>query len=66
MKTLIQIFKCVNLKLKNFFFNSQKSDIYHDCEAVLGTASEVVPDQEKNDVEEYMKNYTSTTRWQTV
>lgn len=66
MKTLAQIFKCVGLKIKNYFFNSQKNDIYHGCGEVLGTTPDVDLEKEKNEVEEYMKNYTATTRWQTV
>ena len=66
MKTVIRFFKCVNLKLKNNFFNSQKNDISHSCEEVLGMSADSSSEQEKNEVEEYMKNYTNTTRWQTV
>lgn len=66
MKTLIQIFKCASLEIKNNFFIWQKSDIPHDCKDVLEMSSDVDSEKEKTEVEEYLKNYTSTTRWQTV
>lgn len=66
MATVISFFKCVNSKLKKKFFNGQKSDIYHDCIEVLGMNTGVDSEKEKIEVEEYLKNYTATTRWQTL
>jgi hypothetical protein len=66
MKTLIRFFKCVSFKIKKNFFVSQKHDISHDCEEVPGRFTDVDSEKEKYEVEEYLKNYTATTRWQTV
>lgn len=66
MKTVIQFFKCVGFEIKNNFFNRQKNDISHDCETVLGLNTDTDLEKEINEVEEYLKNYTTTTRWQTV
>ena len=62
MKKKIRIFKLAQCLLKKIFFNSRKTDIYHECETALKTSE--VKDEEET--EEYLKNYQSTTRWQTV
>ncbi len=62
MKKGIRIIKIANCLLKKIFFNNQKNDIYHECEQVLNMGN----GNNDKEVEEYMKNYQSTTRWQTV
>ncbi len=66
MKTLISFFKCVNFKIKKNFFNWQKNDKYHDCEEVFGLTVNVNSEKENSEVDEYLNNYRTTTRWQTV
>jgi hypothetical protein len=62
MKKKIRFIEIANCLIKNFFSNKQKNDIYHGCENVLNPA----PVNNENEAEEYMKNYQSTTRWQTL
>ena len=62
MKKEFRIFSFVKCILKKKFFNSPKNDIYQDCKEAMNT---VVEDNEK-EVDEYLKNYQATTRWQTV
>ena len=66
MKTLIQFFTCVSLKIKKNFFNFEINDIYHGCEEVLGSNAKSDTEKEQKEVEEYLNNYTTTTRWQTI
>lgn len=61
MKRKIGILKITNCLLKKYFFNSEKTDICHEYKEGVNNASE-----KDNEVEEYVKNYQSTTRWQTV
>lgn len=62
MKKNFTILKAVQYILKKYFFNSEKSDICHESKIVQNNKKE----NEEKEVEEYMKNYQSTTRWQTV
>ena len=62
MKKEIRIVKIASCLLKKIFFNKQKNDFYHECEEVLGNSKE----KDEIEVEEYLNNYQSTTRWQTV
>lgn len=66
MKTLIQFFTCVSLRIKKNFFNSEINDFSHGCEEVLGGYPNGDAEREQKEVEEYLNNYTTTTRWQTV
>ncbi len=61
MKREIGILKIASCILKKIFFNMQKNDICH--EYLEGASNGCEKD---NEVEEYVKNYQSTTRWQTV
>jgi len=56
----------VSFEIKKNFFNHQKNDKSHGCEKVFGSTVNVNSEKENNDVEEYLNNYTTTTRWQTV
>lgn len=62
MKKEIKIVKIVNCLIKKIFSIRQKNDFYHECEEVLGSSKE----KDEIEVEEYLNNYQSTTRWQTV
>lgn len=66
MKKLQKIMNCLEAYIKKNFFNLPKTDIPQDCEKVLGIN---FPDENENEAmvaEEYVKNYNSTTRWQTL
>ncbi|MBN1987639.1 MAG: hypothetical protein JW761_15110 [Prolixibacteraceae bacterium] len=62
MKKEIRILGFVKCIIKKFFFIDRKNDIYQDCKEAMNA---VVEDNEK-EVDEYLKNYQATTRWQTV
>ncbi|MCG6187119.1 hypothetical protein [Maribellus maritimus] len=62
MKREIKILKVVNCLLKKIFSNKEKTDFYHECEEVLKSTTV----ENETEVEEYLKNYQATTRWQTV
>ena len=62
MKREIRILKMANCLLKKIFFNGEKTDFYNQCKEAVNNTSE----SNENEVEEYLKNYQSTTRWQTV
>jgi hypothetical protein len=68
MKTLKKIINCLENYIKNNFFNLPKTDISQDCEKLFGmdilTENEV--EEKPIPVEEYVTNYKSTTRWQTL
>lgn len=66
MKRVKLILACVNEKIKKYFFKEQKTDNYHACRELLEADVKTGSDQEKRQVEEYLKNYSLTTRWQTV
>lgn len=62
MKKEIRILKMTACLLKKIFFNVKKTDFYHECGEVVDNAA----GETESEVEEYLKNYQSTTRWQTV
>ena len=62
MKKEFRIISFVKCIIKKKFFNNEKNDIYQDCKSVLDNNI----GSEENEVEEYLKNYQSTTRWQTI
>lgn len=66
MKRIKKLMNCLGKTLKKFFFNVRKNDIHQGCENVFGLKSNPGEDKNENEVEEYLNNYKSTTRWQTV
>ena len=66
MKRLHQILTCISKQIKNFFSSSPKTDIYQDCQKAINLEENIDLENEKLQSEEYLKNYNSTTRWQTV
>ncbi len=62
MKKEIRIFRFLDCILKKIFFNNVKTDFYHECKREV---NDHVGENEK-EIEEYLKNYQSTTRWQTL
>lgn len=65
MKTLIHFFNCVSFKIKKNFFKLEINDFSHGCDKLLGNDTKNDAGNEK-EVEEYLNNYSTTTRWQTV
>lgn len=66
MKRVKTIIGCLKTLLKKKIFNVEKSDINHDCKKALTFDLNTGDFNSNNETEEYLKNYTSTTRWQTV
>ncbi len=66
MKKMQKFFTCFQALIKKNFFNCQKNDISQDCEKVFGIQLDPDNGNPENEVEEYLNNYQSTTRWQTV
>jgi hypothetical protein len=68
MKTIKKMFRCLKSYIKKNFFNLSKTDFPQDCEKVFGM--DILNEKEKVElpipVEEYVNNYKSTTRWQTL
>lgn len=64
MKSIIQILKCLNLSIKKKFFNLRKTDITHNCDEVP-ILRDLLEESHENE-EEYIENYNTTTRWQTL
>jgi len=62
MKTMNLILKLLNLKIKKYFFKFRKDDICHE----IGCVNKSTINCNEKDVEEYLNNYRSATRWQTV
>jgi hypothetical protein len=52
--------------IKKIFFKCDKNDICQGFGETVFPAEMKVANPAENEVEEYMKNYQSTTRWQTV
>ncbi len=66
MKWIFAISQCLKSLLKKKIFNDSKTDISHECQKMIkDTKNLVLADEEKRE-EEYIDNYTITTRWQTV
>ena len=66
MKKMQKFFTCLQALLKKNFFNYEKNDIPQGCENVFGIQLDTDNANPENEVEEYLNNYQSTTRWQTV
>ncbi len=68
MKTIKKMFNSLESYIKKNFFNVSKTDISQDCEKVFGI--DILTENEAKEVpipvEEYVNNYKSTTRWQTL
>lgn len=68
MKTIKKMFNCLESYIKKNFFNLSKNDISQDCEKVFGM--DILTENEAEEipipVEEYVNNYKSITRWQTL
>ena len=68
MKTIKKMFNCLENYIKKNFFNLSKTDISQDCEKMFGRDLHNENDTEEIPipVEEYLTDYKSTTRWQTL
>lgn len=66
MKKVKRMLNCLENLIKKNFFNSQKNDISQECKNAFSFDFNAKEDRRENEVEEYMSNYKSTTRWQTV
>ncbi len=62
MKKEIGITGNAHKLLKKFFFIGRKTDFCHGG----GKGVDIADVKDERDVDEYLKNYQSTTRWQTV
>jgi hypothetical protein len=66
MKKITFILNCIATVIKKKFFNSQKTDISHDCKKALEQIDEIKTIEELQLTDEYTMKYSSTTRWQTL
>ena len=65
MKKVLFIVSCLTKVIKKKIFKSKKTEICHECERLFnlkGNSNE----EELRKTEEYLKNYSVTTRWQTL
>jgi hypothetical protein len=66
MKKVRKMMNCLRISIKNFFFNAQKNDKNQECKNAFNLDFSSTKESSENEVEEYLNNYKSTTRWQTV
>jgi len=66
MKNLVLFFRCVGEKLKNKFFNSKNNEKEVACTQWQKYLEDNSSAEDKIGVEEYLKDYQLTTRWQTL
>jgi len=66
MKRVKMMIQCLRNLIKKNFFNSQKSDINHDCKNAFSFDLKKGDLNSNEEAEEYLNNYKTTTRWQTV
>ncbi|MFW5774231.1 MAG: hypothetical protein ACOCWD_06070 [Tangfeifania sp.] len=66
MKQVKMMIQCLKNSLKKIFFISQKSDINHDCKKAFSFDLKKGDLNSNEETEEYLNNYKTTTRWQTV
>lgn len=66
MKAKFNLWNCLKSSIKKIFFKCDKNDICQGFGETVFPAEMKVANPAENEVEEYMKNYQSTTRWQTV
>ncbi|MCF6356273.1 MAG: hypothetical protein L3J54_00580 [Draconibacterium sp.] len=65
MKKVLFIVSCLTKVIKKNIFKSQNTEICHECERLLNLKDNST-DEELINTEEYLKNYSVTTRWQTL
>jgi len=65
MKKVLFIVSCLTKVIKKKIFKSEKTEICHECERLFNL-NENSNDEELKKTEEYLKNYSVTTRWQTL
>ncbi len=65
MKKVLFIVSCLTKVIKKKIFKSKKTEICHECEILLNL-NDSSSDEELINTEEYLKNYSVTTRWQTL
>lgn len=53
-------------QIKKKFFIGKRENIMAACENLKVMAAEIIPGEEIKELEEYTRNYNTTTRWQTV
>jgi len=66
MKKLVLFFRCVEEKIKNKFFKFENSSKSIACNQWQKYTEENSSSEDRSSVEEYLKNYQVTTRWQTL
>ncbi len=66
MKSLMLFFRCAEEKIKNKFFNNKNGKKTESCSQWQKYMVDCTSEEDKNGVEEYLKNYQVTTRWQTL
>ena len=66
MKRIFRFLECLGILIKKNFFIKEKHDIPHDCKNVFEMNKKVENNVAEKEAEEYITNYNSTTRWQTV
>jgi len=65
MKKVLFIVSCLTKVIKKKIFKSEKTEICHECERLFNL-KENSNEEELRKTEEYLKNYSVTTRWQTL
>lgn len=66
MKRISTMIQCLKSLLKKKFFNSVNDDINHNCKNAFSFEINTSDLNSKEETEEYLNNYKTTTRWQTV
>jgi hypothetical protein len=66
MKKVKKMLNCLEILIKKFFFNYVKNDKNQECKNEFKLNFSSPKDSKENEVEEYLNNYKSTTRWQTI
>jgi|GEM_PF-2442647 len=66
MKKVKKMLNCLEISIKKFFFNSIKNDKNQEYKNEFKLDFGSPKDSKENEVEEYLNNYKSTTRWQTI
>jgi len=66
MEIMKFFFDCLKVSIKKKFFNEPKTDICQYYKITINIPGITREDILENEAEEYLKNYNSTTRWQTV
>jgi len=66
MKSLVLIFRCVGEKIKNKFFIGKNGTKSIACSQWQKYIDENTSSEDKSGLQEYLKDYQLTTRWQTL